>query len=411
MPRTSVYSPPNIVPKRTVFSESRENGFINQLEGENYLAVRYDPDGDAYFDTLEEARRYIDMENWVDIVANVLGYEKKTEKEKIFADYYVSPTETAKSEIEVKLFKGYRWKWKTDPEKPSYWHVTFIIQFVIKETNVVISAAKNNCLYCKGSPEDEKNTALKELTKEYKEQISKDTRYGSSILVKPFQEGEQIEIPNLCFCKDSRGKHGLMWAWDEQRTPHENPCSCGFSLKVKPEWIEQIANDPDDVAEPMDEEDAERIKSNKRFNEWIAKTVEFSKEAFFAKTREVASKYEITEVPSKKDNALRFEGKTVELSTYDYSEGLGEKAKRVYYRCKYVLEAVYEENMCHVGTAIDGPHETHMGSGCQLKTAEDLADMEDLIQAHYIEKRQKKGKQAGQPTERYQQMSIFDFLN
>ena len=369
---------PNIIPKKTVFFEELTNGFINQLQGENYWAVRHDG-RDAYFDTLEEARRFVDM-----------------------------PSKTESTDgIEVKFFKGYHWKWRTDP--PDKWHDACVIKFVIKKTNVVISAAKIGCLYCKGSPEDDKNSILKELAYDYTSQKEKDTKYGSSILVKPLQEGEEIEIPTLCYCKDSFTKHGVPWAWDEARTPHENLCCEGFRLKVKAEWAEPIANDPADEDISMDEEFKADCEEDKRFNEWKAKTTEFSKEEFFAKVREVASIYEIKEVESKDENALRFEGKTVELHTYDYSEGIGEKAKKVYYRCKYVLKAIYDPTMCHIDTNIDGSHETHMGSGSPIKTKEDLERIGGCIYANYLEKKPKRPEPT-EPVVHYQQMSLFDFI-
>ena len=368
---------PNIIPKKTVHFEESENGFINQLQGENYWAVRNDG-RDAYFDTLEEARRYMEM-----------------------------PLE---KDIEIKFFKGYRWKWKTDP--PDKWHDTCLIQFVIKKTNVVISAAKLGCLYCKGSPEDTKNSVFKELSYDYGFQRQRDSSYGSSVLVKSLEVGEEIEIPTLCYCKDSTTKDGSPWAWDEARTPHENLCCEGFKLKVEAKHIDPIANDPKDLADDdQDDEDWEEdMKIRKEFDEWRAKTTEFSKEEFFGKVREVASAYEIKEVESKDENALRFEGKTVELHTYDYSEGIGDKAKKIYYRCRYVLKAVYDPFMCHIDASIDGSHETHMGSGSPIKTREDLERIGgDCIYANYLEKKPKRPEPT-EPVVHYQQMSLFDFV-
>lgn len=47
-----------IVPLRTVYFEELEGGFINQLEGEPFCAFP-DKGQVAYFDTVEEARKYI----------------------------------------------------------------------------------------------------------------------------------------------------------------------------------------------------------------------------------------------------------------------------------------------------------------------------------------------------------------
>ena len=60
MGRKSVYSKPNPIPKATAYFESGPgSSFINRLHGESqFLAVR-DLNHVQYFDTIEEARAYI----------------------------------------------------------------------------------------------------------------------------------------------------------------------------------------------------------------------------------------------------------------------------------------------------------------------------------------------------------------
>lgn len=140
----------------------------------------------------------------------------------------------------------------------------------------------------------------------------------------------------------------------------------------------------------------------KRFNEWRAKSTEFTRERLFSKVRRIMSEYECDEVPTDNPDEIKFKGKTVEKEAWIYPDE-GIKREIVRFRCNYSGTATYRDDFCSIGFSVNGPHETHFGGTSPCKTEEDIQD-------ERIEWAMAVRELVRIPLPKYRQMTIFECL-
>lgn len=317
------------------------------------------------------------------------------------------------NDVEVLLFKGYHWRHATDPSDMKHWHSRYVAQVRHKETGVIKTIAKLSFYFakCTNDTDDFEKSELKLLLAEYQKELEESAE-SKTLVIKPFLGGDRIHIPAMRRGKDELDRFGLPFSWDEERNGGGVYDFLGLDFKFKADWVEDTPDTRGDEEREAEIEEEDR-ESDRRFNEWLAKSTEFSKEEFFSKVRSIMSEYDAEETKARHEDAIAFKGKTVEMSTWDYSEGIKEKAKKVTFRCKFVLEAKYEEKFCGIDVEITG-HETYMGSSRPLKTREELNDVKDCMQLDYLEKKSGKKvcKEVKKPSKQkhFEQISLFDFF-